>query len=849
MKRKVAILNRSHADVQSPRLSIVALAVISVLSNNVMAEDQVAPATTTASPSVVLSSTSTAQPEATLERVVVTSRNREEIAQDVPLPVQVLGGNQLDREDIKTVWDLPSKAPNVQLNSTGENARKVSPSIRGLGRGTANDSMEQSVGVIVDGVTLYYSGQAWSDYVDLDRIEVLRGPQGTLVGKNTSLGAIKIVTKAPSFKKSSSFEVATGSLNTLSGKFSSTGPLVDGLIAYRGTFVVDRQDGLYDNTYLNFGKSRETWRESNKLAGRYQILWTPSADLTGRIIFDKLRSDERTNTGNVLVSNGPATYADGTSRGTNTFLNKWTQRSAWFQGYTPAFGTTDIQNSEARPQLTNQHGVSGQFDWTIGDQTLTSISAYRYQDFDIKNGGQNGPFYIGNSGQQLWNKQVSQELRLASIPDATKALDYQVGLYYLNAEVYSDDPTYYGADAGAWNASTAQYNRLIATAAGRELLRASLDGVYQSVVTDAKVNSLAAYAQTDVHLTEEATLSLGFRQTKEKKTNRVEQQLDRAGQDLAALSTAVGGTATDLTDATAIRSAQVKSPFSFVSGNPIDATLTSWNIGPSYKVTDDVLIYSSLGLGVKSGFIYFDPNNLVPGTAGFEAQIKPEKALDFELGVKSLLLDRKLQLNANLYNTTITDYQATWTRDNTGANASTVPTITQWGNAEKVQARGIEVESAYQVNNELSLNANGAYNKATYETQWLVAKPELGTTSYFDAKGQQIANAPLVTLNYGGNYEVPVGNLKARVTLSNSYKSSFYFNDNHSENTKQDAYTVTNLGIGLGAPNKDWEISLLVKNLLNTDYALSKTTWTKTAAQTKTIGAPRYVGLIFKSKF
>ena len=144
---------------------------------------------------------SNAAPAGAWEEIVITSRNRQEVAQDVPLPIMVLGAVDLEREDITTLWDLPFKVPNLQLNNPNENARKVSPGIRGLGRGGANDSMEQSVGVIVDGVTLYYSGQGWSDYVDLERIEVLRGPQGTLLGKNTSLGAyqFKIITHSTLF--------------------------------------------------------------------------------------------------------------------------------------------------------------------------------------------------------------------------------------------------------------------------------------------------------------------------------------------------------------------------------------------------------------------------------------------------------------------------------------------------------------------------------------------------------------------------------------------------------------------------------------------------------------------------
>ena len=345
----------------------------------------------------------------------------------MPLPVQVLGGEQLERDGVQSIWDLPEKAPNLQLNPPGENARKVSPSIRGIGRNGANDSAEGSVGTIVDGVTLYYSGQAWNDYVDLDRIEVLRGPQGTLMGKNTTLGAINILTKAPTFTDASSFEVASGNLNSLKGKFSSTGGVIDDKLAWRGTFVVDRASGDYTNSYQSFGKSKETWNEQNRIGGRVQFLATPTENITNRIIVDKLRSDERTNL-SFQWSDGPTTWADGSPRSTS-YLRKFTERSQWFRNadgtpYQPLLGTSSFENAEARPQITNQWGVANDFRWNVAGHTLTSISAYRYQDFDIKNGG-NTRFYINNGGQQLWNDQISQELRLTSEPGGK--VDYQVG--------------------------------------------------------------------------------------------------------------------------------------------------------------------------------------------------------------------------------------------------------------------------------------------------------------------------------------------------------------------------------------------------------------------------------------
>lgn len=794
--------------------------------------------------------------------VVVTSRNREEVAQDVPLPIQVLGAEDLRKEDITSVWDLPFKIPNLQLNNPGENARKVSPGIRGLGRGGANDSMEQSVGVIVDDVTLYYSGQAWSDYVDVERIEVLRGPQGTLLGKNTSLGAIKIVTKAPEFDPSSDLEVSVGELNSLGGKFSSTGPLIEDTLAYRAAFTVDRVDGLYENTYLSQGKSKETWRETNKIAGRGQLLWTPTPDFSGRFIADKLRSDERVNTGNIIVSNGPANFADGAPRPitepinytpTGSYVNygylgKWAQRSAWFHNpdgsvYQPELGTTDIENSIARPQLTNQHGVSAKFEWQRGDYTLTSVSAYRYQDFDIQNGTAAGQFQIGNSGQQLWNEQTSHEFRIAST--ASDVFNWQGGVYYLDAQVYSDDPSRYYGDAGAWNATNADYTTLIATGTGRELLRKSLDHVWESSVTDATVESLGIFGQIDWYFSERASLNLGFRQTNEDKENRIRQERDRPGENLSVYGASIGATPQQIAAAQRTRDRTVLAAFDWVEGKPIDASLQAWNVGLNYQLFDDVLLYGSVGQGVKSGFIYFR-QGVLPTDAGFETTIKEETALDYELGIKSLLLDGDLLLNANLYQTEVTDYQASWRRTDPKDDALT---ISGWGNAPEVLAKGIELEARYQLFDGFSVSLSGAYNEATYEAEWLVQVPEISATRFTNAQGQQIAGIPKSTVNLGFNYDLPLGAYIGRVSLSNRYQPGYHLSDSESAFTYQDAYTVSNLSFGFGPEDRSWDLSLLLRNAFDTEYSNSLGNWSTTGAQTRTLGAPRYASLAFRTSF
>ncbi|MDB5756605.1 MAG: TonB-dependent receptor [Massilia sp.] len=785
-----------------------------------------------------------------LESVVVTARNREEIAQDVPVPVSVVSGKTLERDNVVGIAGLTQKVPNLGL--FGSNPRQTSISLRGIGKNSANDTMEPSVGVIVDGVASSYVGQNWTDWVDLDRIEVIRGPQGTLLGKNTTLGVINITTKAPSFTPGYVYEARVGSYNDLEGKFSATGPIADGVLAYRGSFFINKKDGVLANTWQS---GPETWNETFRVGGRLQFLLTPDKDLSARIIVDQIQSSENGNK-SLLVDNGPANFADGPAR-TTTFASRLAR--SYFNNsdgtaYRPVYGNNQIEDSQARPQRTRQSGISAEVNARLGDYTLTSITAYRNQHFDIKNGGVTR-FDIGDGGQQLWNDQTSQELRLNSALGGK--VDYQVGVYGLKAHVYSDDPTSFGADAGAFNASNAQYAALSAPKyAG--LLRASQDGVYRSYVLEPETTSIAAFGQLNWHLGDKTTVTAGLRETHEHKTGRNRRELDNNGSALtndtgtdnsraAAYGLNLANTA-DLAAWNAAKALYVNAiggagaVYDWKQGDDIKSNSLSWLLSPSYKLTDTVMLYASASQGEKSGAVEFVTAS--GPLLGTPQNVRPERARDYELGVKSLLLNRALLLNANLYRTKVTDYQANLTVDDP---SSTTGTRTYLGNIPGVLARGVELEANYAATRNLKLNLNASYNKATY-IDFSTTAPDTSVTQIVNFAGRQLHGAPKVIVNAGIDYRHPVGRYLGRVFINDSFRSSTYLASNQSEYTLQRAYSLVDAGISFGSLDSRYELSLVAKNLLDKAYSTGAASFSSSGAVTTQPGYDRTFAVVFRSR-
>lgn len=742
--------------------------------------------------------TAAAVPSEPLEEViVVTARNRAERLEDVPIPISVLGEATLAEQHVFTVADITQRAPG--LTATTPNARRTGVSLRGIGKTSGNDNMEAAVGTIVDDVFLGHVGMTYQDFTDLQQVEILRGPQGTLLGKNTSLGVIKYTSRLPSFIPEGSIEGEAGLENEawkVRGSYSDA--LIDDLLAFRVSGFYDYQQGDIRNVNPAVGGY---WHEQNRWGGRLQLLLEPSDTFSLRLNLDGAETNENSNTKPFMVD--PATLNDGSVR-TTTYSTRLARD--YFGGYVPIIGSWNtIDIDEAKPLVTRNYGGSLTATWDVGEVEIKSITAARWFHFDATNDQEQTRFPISRSGSLVDTEQFSQELRFTG--DVTDTIDYQAGLYFLRVETDSTGRSRFGRDAGAFFATNAQYNALN-NPAGWALLQEALEGTASVNNQHPISTSQAAFVQANWEITDRFTLTGGLRYTREQKTSTYAKQI--GNQDGSPLVSTGNATAD------AIRAAQLQTPIATVIGEPIDAGAWAWLINPSYKVTDDVLLYASASGGGKSGAVAFDNN-------GTRRNVAPERTTDFELGFKGQLFGNVLWFGANLYYTRVRDYQATTSIPdaNTSTGFSSV-----LGNIPELRAQGIEIDGTLVPFDGLSITFGGAYNDAEY-TDWSTAtcpRSYPSTVVTCDNTGQQIVGAPKWTVILGFDFEREVADGWSVYAYGNNvYRSRHNLEQLLSPYGWQDSYHLTDAGFGVvvdigGVPTR---IGVAAKNLFDVEYTTS----------------------------
>lgn len=759
--------------------------------------------------------------------IIVTARNRDERLQDVPIPISVIGGEKIAQQRIFNISDLAQRTPG--LTATTPNARRTGVSLRGLGKTSGNDNMEAAVGVIVDDVFLDHVGMTYQDFTDLDQVEVLRGPQGTLLGKNTSLGVIKYTSKLPTFTPEGSLELEGGlSTASIKARGSYSGAVIGDVLAARGSFFVDKQNGDIENVNPAVGGR---WHERNRWGGRFQLLFKPTDSFSLKLNADIAVTDENSNTKPFMVD--PATLNNGSVR-TITYSTRLARD--YFGGYKPIIGSWDtIDLAQAKPLITRNYGASLVATWDVGGVEIKSISAIRKLHFDATNDSEQTRFDVSTSGTLVNTEQLSQELRFSGKLSPT--LDYQAGLYVFGITTDTNSRSRYGTDAGAFYATDAQYVALN-TATLRPLLQSSLANTYSLINQHPVSTSQALFAQLNWKPTDRLSLTGGLRYTREQKyssTYRTSTYNDGS----ALLAT---GNAT----ATAIRNAQLGTAFTTIQGIPIRADAVAWLVNPSYKLTDDVLLYASASGGGKSGAVAFDNN-------GVSRNVRPEKTTDFELGLKGAFFDKQLTVSTNLYYTKVRDYQSVTSVADTTSSTGYSSFL---GNIPAIRARGVEFDGALAIVKGFRITFAGSYNDAIY-TDWSTATcPRSFPTSVpiCNNTGKQIVGAPRWTGIIGADFEHRLGDsgLKLRGFINDAYRSSQNLEQLLSPYGFQKAYHLTDAGIGFALPIKGvaTEISVVAKNLFDVQYTTSVNDFSNNApVGYDGIGARRYVGALLRAKF
>ncbi|EQB0443717.1 TonB-dependent receptor [Pseudomonas aeruginosa] len=731
-----------------------------------------------------------------LGKVTVTARRREEDSQKVPTPITVLGGETLEAQRISRVQDLQQVLPSV--NVAYIHARQSSVAVRGIGNNPASDGLEGSAGIYLDNVYLGRPGMAVFDLLDIEQLELLRGPQGTLFGKNTTAGVLNISTRAPTFTAERTVEVSGGQDGYFQGRGTVSGPLGETL-AGRLSAYRTRDDGyiknIHDDNYLNGGERQ---------GARGQLLFEPNEDFSLRWIADY--NEEDSSNGSMVVYGGAERF--------------W-QRAA-------LVGASPLRDPQRRKVNINgrqhvsvhQGGSSLEANWNLaGGYRLTSISAYRYWHFTPANDEQLNVSAINDTGVEVHDRQFSQEIRLASPTGG--AFDYVVGAYAFRQNLGNKTFTSYGPLADLY---------LLGANLG------ALNDTYSKANGKIETDSFALFAQGTWHLTERLDFTAGLRGTYEEKNAKVERFAPLGG-------AAVGGVGA------AVRNGQLGA---YDSGD-----LSQYNFAPSallslsYPFSDDLLGYASLSHGEKSGGVNLAVGS-APSAGADSLLVGPERANDAELGLKSTLFDRRLLLNANLFWTGIHGYQATTLYQAPGSTQL----VQVLANAGSVRSRGLEFEATALPLRGLTLNFNGSYNDVTYLSFKDAPCPaevstRPGAPSSCDLTGQRVVGASKWIANLNGEYQWRLDDrFQPYVSASYAYRSAAEGTLDNSDLSKIDGYALVNLAAGLRSDLGDGQLdtSVWLKNAFDKDYYLSAFA-SINGSYTASVGQPRTLGVSLRYDF
>lgn len=749
---------------------------------------------------------------ATVQDVVVTARRKKEKSQDVPIAITTISPKQLQATGATTMQQAFAQAPSITIQ--GVSPRNTTLTIRGLGSntGTSTVALEQGVGIYVDGV--YYAKPAIAvfDMPDLERIEVLRGPQGTLFGKNTTAGVVNVTSREPSFTTGASGEVSVGNYGFVQARGTATGQVGDSDVAVRlSALTTDRNGTIYNSA------QHGNWNDNHSRSIRGQILYVPTDNFRLKIIADATHQQGQQGF-SVVKDYLPGTLSNGSK------ILSFADKAARFPGYVPVPADPSLRiTDDDRSQNISQNvgGISAQADWTLNNGfTLTSISAYRFWNYMPSwDGDQFGLPLVNEGTNAEAQKQFSQEVRLTS-PGGTK-LDYTAGLYYFWWADSNNSETAYGTGASTWFL-------------GSSVPSAVLNNLSARSHQYPRTNSYSGFAQATYHATPKWDITAGLRYTYEQKTGDYYSYATGEVAPISSLPTALQATATSLRNAYAPVTGYSQT---YSNGDP------SGTFTVSYKPTPNIMTYATYGRGFKSGGI-----NLTSPVAGVTREVDPEYVNAYEVGVKNTLFNNRLILNADLFWEDDTGYQAT---AYTQVNGSYYGYISNVG---KVRSRGVELEARAAPIKGLTTTFSGAYTDAKYLSYTNSQCPYLQQNQKIcDLSGSRLAGVSPWSFYAAAEYARPLGAVNSAPVVGylgadNTFRSAFYSTLNDDPYGEIPTYDLVGVHAGIRAEDGQWDLSLWGRNILDKTYYTTATVSTSTNIAAVSLGEPRTFGLTLRVK-
>lgn len=727
---------------------------------------------------------STAQSQAALEEVLVTAQKREQNLQDVPVAVTAFSGDMLQKSGVNDIFDLAANAPSLSV-SQSQSASTTSFGIRGVYTSAQNFGLESSVGLYVDDVYQSRQGSMVNNMVDVASVEVLRGPQGTLFGRNTPSGAVLINSVKPDFDGSGFLEATGGNYDLYGASGAKSLTIIDNTLAVRGTGFVMKRDGYVD--IVGQHPDDDSINNRDRWGLRFQALYTPNDDVTVHFIGDHSEIDEKCCAGGVWKNNfvaqdlppgSPTKYGTDTTAVDigGTVINQ------------DDFFDYNVSNTYAPESSNTDEGVSLALDWQTDAFLVTSISAYRKYDShdnaDVDFLDLDALRFITAADQS----QISQELRLS---DQGEALAWMTGLYYYEQSLDGTTDTVVGADAAP-------------------LLQAPADalpaGTGSRNVSKQDQQSYAVFGQIDYNLTQQWVVTAGLRWTRDQKDLKNTFTEDASANPPGAPPCFCyePGWGFWLFPALAPRDDV---------NQKLDDDRWTGTAKLSWFMNDHTMFYASYGTGYKSGGINTDRI-----AEGLPVEFEPETSKSYEVGMKADFPERALRVNVALHRTDTDDLQT--------LSFQSVGFLLK--NAGTAETYGGELDLYWQATESTSITLAYAYNHGEYSdfeegdcwvsTPWQTDQPDPGANGdgTCDRSGAQLAGNPENSVALTANQTFSLtGDISGFVYGEYIFTDSRMTAVNNDPGTEVGSYALVNLRAGLTFEQYNTTLTFWGRNVLD----------------------------------